>query len=31
MEVMEVAPSVPKQVTPLIEICGNQEKVSAFD
>jgi hypothetical protein len=24
-------PLLPKQITPLIEVCGNQEKISAFD
>ena len=28
---MEVAPSVPKHVTTLIEVCGYHEKISAFD
>jgi hypothetical protein len=31
MEVREVAPSVPKQITAFIEICGNWMIISAFD
>jgi hypothetical protein len=24
-------PLLPKQITPIIEVCGSQEKISAFD